>query len=409
MLMQRKESFLDRWFCFLFILYAFVAAVSISATNIALGLIYITGLILLWRGRGQGRIVFNQEIMILYFVTFSWGAFCTLLSGNYVIPDIFDDMWEYSPIVLFPLFLSATAIRKERVCDVLFLSSSLVSILGILQYFIPTIVYPFPRQLVDSRFMGFFSHPLHASGFYSIVAILAFSMILFLQYEGRKKAYLWVVCIINLMSLVLSMSRSYYISVAVVILILALVKNWRLMIYASILLAILLTVVLSIPSVINTRVKTLTDPNYASNKERTYIWEAGYAMAKEHPVFGVGKGNWGKEAKEQYFPRIEKKYNYKLPPFGHAHNSYLTWASETGLIGLSLSLSFWFLVGWSLYKKVSGSEKGTLGFAMGIGALGGLGNLFVAGLFENNFGTSVVLLLIAMLVGLSLYNHLDTL
>lgn len=408
--MQRKESFLDRWFGFLFILYAFVAAVSISATNIVLGLIYITGLTLLWKGIGKERIVFNQEIMILFFVTFSWGAFCTLLSGNYVIPIMFYDMWEYSPIVFFPLFLSATAIRKERAIEVLFLSSSLVSILGILQYFVPTIVYPFPRQLlVDDRFRGFFSHPLHAGGFYSIVAILAFSMILFLEYEGRKKAYLWLVCIINLMSLVLSMSRSYYISVAVIILILSLVKNWRLMIYASILLASLLIVVLSFPNAINSRVKTLTDPNFLSNKERTYIWESAIAMTKEHPLFGVGKGNWGKEAKEKYFPRIEREYNYKLPPFGHAHNSYLTWASETGLIGLALSLSFWCLVGWSLYSKVSGSEKGTLGFAMAIGALGSLGNLFVAGLFENNLGTAVILLLIAMLVGLSLDDPLDTL
>lgn len=289
--------------------------------------------------------------------------------------------------------------------ETLFVSFSIVSILGIIQYFIPAIVYPFPRQLVDDRFRGFNSHPLHTSGIFSIVAIASLSMILFWKCDSMKKRVLWAVFILNSIAVILTMSRSYYISVTVAIFILLLMKNWKWMISGAILLAVLLVMTLSFPNPFNSRIKTLADPNFSSNKERTYMWKSGIEMAKEHPVFGVGKGNWGKEAKERYFPRIEKEYNYKLPDYGHAHNSYITWAGETGLTGLTLALSFWFLVGRSLYSKGSGSEKGTLSYAMAIGTLACLGNLFVAGLFENNLGTAIVLLLISMFAGMFIYEQ----
>lgn len=402
-----KGKLLERSLSMALLLYVLVAAVSISATNIVLVVIYLIGLIFVWKKKGKEHFSFDKQLLILFIAIFSWGAFCTILSGNYVIPDVFDDMWEYSPLVFFPLLLSLAVVKKERIIDILLLSSSLVSILGIIQCFAPTIVYPFPRQLIDpySRLRGFFSHPLHAGGFYSIVAILSFSMILFMNIEGRKKVYVWGACIINLLSVVLTMSRSYLISVVLAIIILSLVKSWKLMISTTLLLAAIIILLLSFHSDVSTRVKTLTDPDYSSNKERTYIWESGMAMTIDHPLFGVGKGNWKKEAKEKYFPRIEKKYNYKLADYGHAHNSYLTWASETGIIGLMLYLSFWLTVIWRLYSRVSHEKIGSLDFVLITGSLAGIGNLLVAGLFENNFGTSVVLLLIAFLVGLSLHNN----
>lgn len=407
--MNRKKTPFDRWFGFALILYAFVSPVSISATNIALGLIYFPGLILIWKTRGKLRLTYQKEITALFFVTFVWGAFCTLLSGNFIIREMFYDMWEYSPIILFPLFLSAAGIRKEKVLMALFISSSIVSVLGILQYFIPAIIYPFPRQLVDTRFRGFFSHPLHTGGFYSIVTLIAFALILFWQCDKRMKSFLFLVFFFNMTAVILSMSRSYYISTIFIILVLLFVKNWRGMIYGAIVFSILFAVILSFHNPINTKIRTLTDPDFSSNKERKYIWESAIEMTKEHPVFGVGKGNWKKEAKHTYFPRIEQKYKYKLPDLGHAHNTYLTWSSETGILGLTLSLSFWLIVAWSLYSKLPNLKSGTLELALTIGTLAGQGNLFLAGLFENNFGTAVILLLISMLIGLSsLKTPLDT-
>lgn len=385
---------------YLFVLYGIVAPISLSATNIILGLIILSGLALVFSGR-EGVQLPDKRLLSLFFLLFSWSALSRLLSGSPLDKEAFSNIWEYTPIILFPLFLSVSNIRKEAAVTALLSSSSLVCLLGILQYMVPSIVYPFPRQLVNPDFIGFFSHHLHSGGFYSMTTILSFALVLFRQCDNKIKGSMWLFFILNFIALFLTMARSYYISVSLLLLILLLFKNWRWFILGGSVFAIMLALLLLFPNPIRNRIQTLSDPNFSSNKERVYMWKAAIEMFKEHPLSGVGKGNWKKAAKETYFPRFKNEW----PVFGayaHAHNTYLTWLAETGFIGLLLFLSFWLWVGWKLYIGLSWVQAGSFEFAMIIGSLGSLGNLFIAGMFENNFGTSVILLLITLLVGMSL-------
>ncbi len=70
-----------------------------------------------------------------------------------------------------------------------------------------------------------------------------------------------------------------------------------------------------------------------STAERLAHWLAGLHMFMNHPVLGVGIGNYA-DAYPQYFITIF------TDPLGHAHNYYINIAAETGSIGLIAFMLF---------------------------------------------------------------------
>ncbi len=74
---------------------------------------------------------------------------------------------------------------------------------------------------------------------------------------------------------------------------------------------------------------SLTAPNDAdySTAERLAHWIAGINMFLDHPLLGVGIGNYP-VAYPKYFITIF------VLPLGHAHNYYINIAAETGIVGL---------------------------------------------------------------------------
>jgi O-antigen ligase len=71
----------------------------------------------------------------------------------------------------------------------------------------------------------------------------------------------------------------------------------------------------------------------ANNTERYNYWEQGFEVFKERPVFGVGPATT---------PNLspEKNINNRRGVYAHAHNIYLTFMAETGLVGLIAFLFF---------------------------------------------------------------------
>jgi putative inorganic carbon (HCO3(-)) transporter len=133
----------------------------------------------------------------------------------------------------------------------------------------------------------------------------------------------------------------------------------------------------------------LTDENFAV-VERLAHWQAALGMLAEHPLLGVGIGN--------YVPVYPA---YALPgwrdPLGHAHNYYLHIAAETGLVGLAaylvlLSACFWN--GWDAVRRASGTDQ-----AVALGILGVLGAFVVHSVFDNLYVHGINMHL-AILLGL---------
>jgi O-antigen ligase len=91
-----------------------------------------------------------------------------------------------------------------------------------------------------------------------------------------------------------------------------------------------------------------TDQTF-STAERLAHWIAGLRMLSDHPLLGVGIGNYA-EVYPHYFVTIFTN------PLGHAHNYYINIAAETGFIGLIAYLFFIlaiFIAGGHSYRYIT--------------------------------------------------------
>lgn len=117
----------------------------------------------------------------------------------------------------------------------------------------------------------------------------------------------------------------------------------------------------------------ITDQNFAVI-ERLAHWQAGIGMFADNPWLGVGIGNYA-----AVYPA------YSVPPWddalGHAHNIYINFAAETGLVGLVAYLLFWaaaFLLTWQAVRSTAGLWRG-----IAIGCLGVFVHLAAHNFFDN--------------------------
>ncbi len=90
-----------------------------------------------------------------------------------------------------------------------------------------------------------------------------------------------------------------------------------------------------------------------STAERLAHWIAGIRMFMDHPITGVGIGNYA-DAYPHYFITIF------VNSLGHAHNYYINMAAEAGILGLITLLLFLatvFVAGGSSYQAINRKYK----------------------------------------------------
>lgn len=107
------------------------------------------------------------------------------------------------------------------------------------------------------------------------------------------------------------------------------------------------SILLPLTRVLGTNQISFTSPSAQdySTAERLAHWIAGIHMFLDHPVLGVGIGNYP-DAYPHYYITIF------VNSLGHAHNYYINIAAETGIIGLTIFLCFliamFFAAGFAL-------------------------------------------------------------
>ncbi|MCY3716220.1 MAG: O-antigen ligase family protein [Chloroflexi bacterium] len=129
--------------------------------------------------------------------------------------------------------------------------------------------------------------------------------------------------------------------------------------------------------------------------ERLAHWQAAIDMARDHPFFGVGLGNYP-VAYAQY-----RLINWQLP-LGHAHNTYLNLLAETGIIGLFAYIAYWahmLRICWSLRTHPDPCAR-----SLGIGLLGCWVYLAAHSFFDYLFVNSLFLH-IGVLLGVQTILH----
>ena len=142
------------------------------------------------------------------------------------------------------------------------------------------------------------------------------------------------------------------------------------------------------------------------DKDRLYLWEAGWLGIRDNPWLGVGPGNdaIAFEAYRQVVSQRHDGYTFTTGASAGLHNLYLQLWFERGLLGLlaHLWLMLTVLVWCGLWLVRAGRafalERGLLW-----GCVGGLVASMVAAVFENNFFDAEVQVMIVLAVSLAVH------
>jgi O-antigen ligase len=130
---------------------------------------------------------------------------------------------------------------------------------------------------------------------------------------------------------------------------------------------------------------------------RLFIWENSAKVIAEHPVFGVGAGNFGAAYLKQVVVVPERAYG-----MGHAHSDYINIAAVNGLPGLLIYLAIWILI---LRRFLSASrmrEQSGPGSALAFAALVASVGFLVTSLTEATFADEEVRQLLMAIWGAGL-------
>jgi O-antigen ligase len=131
-----------------------------------------------------------------------------------------------------------------------------------------------------------------------------------------------------------------------------------------------------------------------NNAERLNYWRQGLDVFMEHPILGIGPA-----AKPNLPPELN--VNRRPSPYAHAHNVYLTFMAENGLVGLAAFLFFIFCPLRLLWPSLSSQDP--LAFFWSWAALAVSLQLAMNGVTDHVYGNKIIMYLHFSVMGAALW------
>lgn len=215
-----------------------------------------------------------------------------------------------------------------------------------------------------------------------LVMTLPILLLMFLHtQEKRFKIFFAILFFVGVAALLLNGTRGAWIAAIILLPLTASIYSG----YKKKSLAVILGILIlfggffSMSSTLSNRLSTVTDLKMQSNSERLLMWESAFNMFKDHPIFGIGYGQYGTAYKTKYISPDAKEY-WQV----HAHNNFIQMLAECGILGFSafvfmwIYFSYWALKNWRRKKNIS--------YLMFFCTLWGM---ILHGFTEFNFETSI--------------------
>ncbi|MCH6579233.1 MAG: O-antigen ligase family protein [Nitrospinae bacterium] len=147
------------------------------------------------------------------------------------------------------------------------------------------------------------------------------------------------------------------------------------------------------PQTIAERLKSIVDLKQASNNERIMLWKAGWDVFKDYPLTGCGSKCLDVVTDQYPEHPILRKYK-------HLHSSIMQIAVETGVIGLCAWLSIWVIYFVQLIRRSKQIPPDANERWVVFGSTAEVIAFLVAGMFENNFYDSEIIILMYFIMAL---------
>ena len=250
---------------------------------------------------------------------------------------------------------------------------------------------------------------LNAVGMYAAAGFLLFQ---FRQAGTRKKAFLVSFVILDGASVLLSASRSAWLGMLITVIVLAYLcvkkkKTYFILLAAVIGGALLLYLFNGIVHMRVNRVAgdiSLFLAGQASTDvgERFLMWKAAFRMFLSNPLFGVGTGDYV-STMNRYMASGE--FPAYLAQFNQPHNMYLFTLATNGLVGLSALLYIFYRgLRFALPFLKSGGSERLFAFL----AAATIVHYMVAGLTDSFFNIQILRYVFGFVMGVCVRNSLKT-
>ena len=363
--------------------FGFVSFITLAGGNILLGI--ATSFFLIYMYKHRDNVALAPELKQLGYVI---GFFMltmllsALFSGDLVKglknwADLW--IWRMMPFVIMVLALN----EEDKAKDVMTAAP-----LGIAVVFACIIYQGMHGNL---RAPGFFGNPMTFGGYLCVYMPLILVCFLDKSVLVKHKAVAGVLFLLGFAALIINGTRGAWVGLAPVFIILMGyygLQNKKLLAICFVFLVVaggLLSTSKNFTYKLNTTIKR-TD---ASTRERYAIWEGAFNMFKDHPLLGVGLGQYKDSYQKKYI--LKKATNKKLT---HAHNNLMQMLAENGIVGC---VGFLSLVFYIIGRNCLDFLKRRCPYSLVITA--STFALFVQGLTEYNFGNSAVMKSYWLLLG----------
>lgn len=360
-------------------LWSLVGIVAAMQLSIAAAQILLSVAALAWLAshiaRGE-----RLEAPRFFWPLVAYAAFTLASAGFSLDPAVsFTDCKQLVLLLLVPLTYDlARGGRARSVMSIILTIGAASALVGIVEYAVLNF------DGLGRRPTGTLSHWMTYSGTLMLVICAATARLLYGS-SGR----LWAAFIMPalLVALSLTLTRGAWVGVACGVAVLFLSKDLRLVAVIPIL--IVGGLLLAPPAVIE-RFESIFKRNDVTTVDRIAMLEAGVAIVKDYPVFGVGP-----DQIERVYPRyrVPDAVNATNP---HLHNVPMQIAAERGLLALGAWIWFVITAATTLFTLLKKSRHKSLAAA----ALGALVAMLAAGLTEYNFGDSEFLMLLLVILTL---------
>lgn len=202
------------------------------------------------------------------------------------------------------------------------------------------------------KFTGFYEAHNTTGGVYALASVLALALLREAPLTPRMRQFVRVEFLICLGGLLFSYSRGAYLGFLVGAALILPLRRVGTTIRAALLIGIPVVLLGLMTSSLFSRMDSITDPNYGTNADRLNIWGEALDDFAASPVIGIGYGRFNDDVtgwagvKGLVWVGVRGLIRNND---SHAHNSYLHFLAEGGIIGFWLTLRIW----WCAWAELS--------------------------------------------------------
>jgi O-antigen ligase len=279
----------------------------------------------------------KEPVFLWLLIFFIYGMLITPFSSS---PDIgFSTMLGYLAHWILPFILGYSVYytgQARKLFLVIFAVISIITALSLLAYFglFPKVVHGDFQLVRDGLLHAGRSH----IAFAALCVFVSFFLIAVPVYSdkpGLKKLVWLVPAAVYIFAIILTGSRGYYISAAIVYSLFAVIwavinKKLKYLIALAVAAGLCAALVYHINPAVRERI-TRTGGSDNNINERVYLYKVALAEIKARPLFGYGPGQGIKQ--KEYFEKLPENMRtlYRHPAL---HSFYLNFAADFGLAGL---------------------------------------------------------------------------